>query len=193
VLMNDSSRVLVYRGKQQRLKYFLINQFTFKKTFMKLQAASKLFLLPIVFLLASCGAIVKSRVTKNDNVPTDFGKDKSTILVIKWRKKYDRKVEAYFKEYYKGDYLLISPKELATTYKDVSKYRYIFNNSVNTITYTSTSTGMTDNIGGSLSFNLTDRVANKYFDIGASNMYWATIVRTYVKKLENTRAKNVGQ
>ncbi len=147
------------------------------------------FLLIAVFLFASCGAIIKSYINKDDkNVPADFGKDKSPVLVVKWKKKYNNKVAKYFKEYYKGEYLFISRKELQTTYTDTLKYRYIFGND---FFVTSRVAGMPGESSGSLSFRLTDRATNKTYETGVSSgTSWGTIAKTYIKKLEKAREKN---
>jgi len=162
---------------------------------MKIQTICKLFFLSGLVLLTSCGFIIKSYIKKDDtNVPADFAAE-HPILVLKFKKKYDKKIESDFKKYYKGEFLHISPEELNTTYGDTSKYRYVFGQNLEIMRSThDITTGMPTSSGsGSLSFHLYDRVKMKYYDTGVSSgVSWRTVERSYVKKIESVRAKNSG-
>lgn len=178
--------------KQIHFIFFILQ----KNYIMKIQAISKLFFVSSLVLLTSCGFIIKSYIRKDDtNVPADFGAEKHPILVLKFKKKYDKKIESDFKKYYKGEFLHISPEELNTTYADTSKYRYVFGQNLEIMSSThDITTGMPTSSGsGALSFHLYDRVKKKYYDTGVSSgVSWRTVERSYVKKIESVRAKNSG-
>jgi len=161
---------------------------------MKILSSTALCLV-IVFSLSSCGFLIKSIIKKdNENVPVDFQKDKTPVLIVKWRKKIDKKVEGYFKQYYKGEYLVVSNEELQTKYSDVSKYRYLFGSTRHITHYESTTPGEAGTSAAGLSFNIYDRQEEKTYDTGVeSGTSWKLIAKTYIKKLDQTREKNLGK
>jgi hypothetical protein len=62
-------------------------------------------------------------------IPQDFGTTKTTVLVVNYGKKgVDKYLEKDFSKEYKGEYIIIESEELnSKAYKDITKYRYIFN------------------------------------------------------------------
>jgi hypothetical protein len=146
-------------------------------------------------LLSSCGGYIRSYIAKDDsNTPADFGADKSTVLVVKWKNAYNKEVEKDFKKYYKGDYIMATPEEIKTTYTDVNKYRYVFGGDLFITTWRNASTGALDKSSGSLMGKLTDRLNKKSYESGVtSGASWKAVVQAYIQKMEKVRAKNQGQ
>jgi hypothetical protein len=157
--------------------------------------SSTVLCLVIAFSLSSCGFIIKSVIKKdNENVPVDFQKDKTPVLIVKWKKKVDKKVEGYFKQYYKGEYLVVSNEELQTKYSDLSKYRYLFSSTRHIHHYENLTPGQPGTSAAGLSFNLYDRQKDSVYDTGVeSGTSWKLIAKTYIKKLDQTREKNLAK
>ena len=164
-----------------------------------------LFVLIILFTFSSCGAIIKSHIRKDDkNVPTDFGKEKTAILVIKKDNAYNKRVDKIFKSSYTGSYFFITRAELESKYNDIAAYRYVLDNEM-TISRTTTATTVnTPGVGSgtikqsgpssvSLSFHIVDRKTNTIHDTGiSSGTSWKKILKAFLQKLDNERKKNGG-
>ena len=92
------------------------------------------YLLFVVLLLtlSSCGGIIKSYISKDaENVPPDFGKQKTTLLVIEQKKGYNKEVEKILNKYYSGEYAFVSKEDLTIKpYQDTIKYRYLLNDNL---------------------------------------------------------------
>ncbi len=146
-----------------------------------------IYLLFAMFLLvlSSCGGIIKSYIQNDtENVPPDFGKQRTTLIVIEQKKKaYNKEVENIVKKYYFGEYVFVSENDLTKEpYRDTIKYRYLLNDNVSIDNMAST---------GSRSFYITDRVARKSYGTGVSSgASWTTVLKEYLKKLESERKKN---
>jgi hypothetical protein len=170
---------------------------------------NKLFFIALTAMLifSSCGMVIKSYIRKDtENIPPDFGKEKTTMLVVEEHKGYNNKIEKVLKDNYSGDYIFITREELDTKYSDKDKYRYILDDEVMisrpdkvTITHTTDlNTGFTrsesDNKpSASRSFHILDRKTNKIHDTGVSSgTSWKTILKAYLKKLDSERKKNGG-
>lgn len=165
-----------------------------------------LFLATIVFMLSSCGMIINSYIRKDtENVPPDFGKEKTTLLVVRERKGYNNKVDKIFQKYYTGDYIFVDRAELNTKYSDSINYRYLIDDeisisrsSITTMT-TNPSTGISTRSNevrssASRSFHILDRKTKKIHDTGVSSgTAWKKILKTYLKKLDSERNKNGGK
>lgn len=165
-----------------------------------------LFVIAALFMFSSCGMIIRSYIKKDtENVPPDLGKEKSTMVVIQERKGYNKKVEKIIKKYYTGDYIFAARNELDDKYKDTTYYRYLLDDDIwvskmytTTIT-TDRSTGFqtratTPQSSASRSFHILDRKTGKIYDTGVSSgTSWKTILKTWLKKLENERKKNEGK
>ncbi len=161
--------------------------------------------LVILLSLCSCGAIIKSSINKDDsNVPPEFGRQKSTLLVLSHGNGYNSKVEKIIKKSYSGEYSFVSKQELTNKpYNDTIKYRYLLNDNIST---DRTFTGSTYSVGSKAgqqtnemtstaarSYYITDRKTNKVFgtDI-SSGTSWKKILQVYLKKLDTERKKNGG-
>ena len=164
-----------------------------------------LFFILVLFTFSSCGLIIKSYIRKDtDNVPPDFGKEKTTLVVIQERKSYTKKVKKIFEGHYSGDYVFATWAELDKKYGDTINYRYILDDDVSvsksyvtTIT-TDRSTGFqtrstAPQSSASRSFHVVDRKTKKIHDTGVSSgTSWKKILKVYLKKLDTERKKNGG-
>lgn len=170
---------------------------------MKKLSVFYLFAITGLLSLSSCGLIIKSYIRKDtENVPSDFGKEKTTLLVIQERKGYNKKVDKIIKDHYSGPYVLIKRDELNNKYADKESYRYMLDDeihitrsSVTTVT-TNRSTGMSTRStsprsSAGRSFYVHDRKTNKYHNTGiSSGTSWKKILKTYLQKLDKERKKN---
>lgn len=158
------------------------------------------FLIITLLTFSSCGLIIKSYIRKDSkNVPTDFGKEKTTILVIKHQTFYNRKVDKIFKKYYTGEYVFVQADELKNKYADSIKYRYILNNEISINEARPSSPA--DYSGGkgpmsltsaSHSFIMTDRKTKEVYETGiSSGVSWKKILQAWLKKLDSERKKEV--
>ena len=162
-----------------------------------------LFAIGALFMFNSCGMIISSYIKKDtENIPPDFGKEKTTLLIVKHKNNYNKKVDKITKKYYTGDYMLVPKEELTSKYSDAENYRYILDDEitisstrVTTIT-TNRQTGMSTPSSqvysaGGRSFRIIDRKTEKTHDTGVSSgTSWKKILKTYLKKLESERNKN---
>lgn len=162
-----------------------------------------LFAIAALFMFSSCGMIIRSYIKKDtENVPPDFGKEKTTLLVVEHKNNYNKKVEKIIKKYYTGDYLLVPKDELTTKYNEAENYRYILDDEV-TISSTRVTTMTTNRqtgistpssqvySAGGRSFRIIDRKTEKTHDTGVSSgTSWKLILKTYLKKIERARKEN---
>ena len=162
-----------------------------KNYFMSKKLISVLLFLSVICILTSCAAIIKNYINKNVEVPADFGKENATILVVKWKKFYNKKLEKDFKKYYTGDYLFVSKEEVETKYTDLAKYRYIFGNSLYVTKQQSTGPGTGSASSGLLTFHLRDRITNKVYDTQmGSGVSWNAGAIALIQKLEKAKEQN---
>ena len=118
--------------KQKRIIHF----FTFHTTF-----------------FTSCNSFFKGSMKDNGKqFPPDFGKPKTTILMVQAGKKsYDKYLIKNWKTYYAGDYVFVKREELnQKMYEDIKKYRYIFDDEENSHTSRNISTGRNQTLTGVL-------------------------------------------
>jgi len=183
--------------------YLWLTYFYFIKiSIMKNLKTVHLFALTALFLFSSCGMIIRSYIRKDtDNVPPEFGKGKTTILVVKHKNGYNKKIDKILKNHYTGEYIFISGEELKNKYADTISYRYVLDDQTSVTRSTTTSVIPVGPRAGQFSsqptsaagrsFHITDRKTNKIHDTGiSSGTSWKKILKTYLKKLESTRKEN---
>ena len=169
----------------------------------------KLFCLIAVFFMItfnSCGFVIKSYINKDtENIPPDFGKEKTTLLVIQKPKSYKKKVEKIIQQHYTGNYIIVTREELDDKYKDPATYRYILDDDISIskmylVTITKDlSTGFETKTkeplsSASRSFHILDRQTKKIHDTGVSSgTSWKKILKVYLEKLDSERIKNGGK
>ena len=164
-----------------------------------------LFAIVALFMFSSCGMIIRSYIKKDtENVPPDFGKEKTTLLVIQERKGYNKKVEKIVKAHYSGNYVFVTRQELENKYANETDYRYVLDDDISvsktyvTTVTTNRSTGFQSRstapqASASRSFHVLDRKTAKVHDTGVSSgTSWKTILKTYLQKLDAERKKNGG-
>lgn len=138
-----------------------------------------------ILVLTSC--VSTKTFLKNDQIPTDFGKGKSTVIVItSGNKKVDRAVEYAFEKYYKGSFengqSSLAKKQINET------HFYTFN------TYTSYNPGVFTSNGRQapstdIYFGVTDLKTNKsYKNIRYGN--YKKFSKLFVQALEIVRKRN---
>jgi len=177
-----------------------------KNPIMKNPRALSLLAIAVLFMFSSCGFIINSYIKKDtENVPPEFGKEKTTLLVVRERKGYNKKVDKIFQKYYTGDYIFIDREELNTKYSDTINYRYLIDDDISTSRSEVTTMTRNPNTGmstrsnevrssASRSFHILDRKTKKIHDTGVSSgTSWKKILKTYLKKLDSERKKNGGK
>ena len=159
----------------------------------------------LFLMLSSCGGIIKSYIRKDaENVPPDFGKQKTTLLVLEQKQGYNKDVEEILNKYYSGEYLFVSKEDLnIKPYQDTITYRYLLNDN---LSMNQALTGSSVPVGAragqqtnqmvstaSRSFHIIDRKTKKVHDTGVSSgASWKTVLKAYLMKLDEERKKNGG-
>lgn len=150
-----------------------------------------LLLISCCIIFSSCATVFKSSIKEDDKqIPMGFGKEKTTLLVIRHHvKSYDKYLEKHFKNHYTGEYVIISARELSgEAYKDTEKYRYFFDEEFGT-NNVKDAKGMNNSWGFSR-FYLKDRVTQKIYITTHGVGSFGPWMKNYIKKLEVTRLKN---
>jgi hypothetical protein len=159
----------------------------------------------LFLMLSSCGGMIKSYIRKDtENVPQDFGKQKTILLVLEQKQGYNKDVEEILNKYYSGEYAFVSKEDLnIKPYQDTIKYRYLLNDN---LSMNQTLTGSSPSVGAragqqsnqmvstaSRSFRIIDRQTQKVYDTGVSSgASWKTVLKAYLIKLDDERKKNGG-
>jgi|CXWL01.1.fsa_nt_gi hypothetical protein len=157
----------------------------------------------LIFLLTSLYAVPcfaqKDLLAKEDQaIPPDFGKDKSTLLVIKSPAGFqvNGALDNVFEKYYKGSYEIIKYKEqFEAPYRDTIKYRYRFNILIDMeggkFTTRRPEGGFNrEGPSNEYSYGITDIQSPKDYNISFSMANYKKLMEAYVKKLEEERKKN---
>lgn len=145
-------------------------------------------------ILNSCGQLVKLSAKKwaseeKGAIPPDFGKNNETLLIIKEEgsKSYYKRTEKDLKKYYSGPYVIISKKEFQENekYKDIAKYRYIYQYTYKSVTQTDPNkSNEINNVSYHVKrFSILDRKDNKLYKCGMTSSYWSKIQSSYLKNL----------
>lgn len=161
-------------------------------------------LLTCMFLMNSCGAIVKSKARKHATVekgaiPPDFGEGNSIVLFITTGKKsYDKYLKSNIRKVYHGNHEFIRSWELNSgRYDDTSKFRYIFDYEKTSYSYRSNNTTIHGPGGGIGTgtvrrFSITDRIDDKTYVMPMTSSFWSKLQRMYLKNMEEIRIQNNG-
>ena len=156
-----------------------------------------------IFLFAGlytfpCFAQKNLLASEGQSIPPGFGKDKSTLLVIKSPAGFqvNGALDNVFEKYYKGPYEIIKYKEqFELQYRDTIKYRYRFNIMINMEAGEFTTRrpeGGYNREGPSndYSYGITDIQSLKDYNISFSIANYKKLMEAYVQKLEEERKKN---
>ena len=147
----------------------------------------------LLFTLSSCGAVIKSHIRKDpENVPPDFGKQKTTLLALEQKKGYNNKVEKILKKNYSGEYVFVSQEALnIQPYQGTIKYRYLLNDNLSmSQAFTGSSNQMVST--ASRSFRIIYCKSKKVHDTGVSSgASWKAVLKAYLKKLDDARKRMV--
>ena len=119
-------------------------------------------------------------------IPSNFGKDNITLLVImKGKRSYDKYLEKNFKENYFGNYIIITRRGLLDEqYRNTDKYKYIFDEELHS--------EYSEKYGfhASAKFFLEDRNTGKKYITRRGSSAFSKWMRAYIKELEKARQKN---
>lgn len=146
-------------------------------------------------LLSSCGAIAKLKANSNlteekGAIPPEFGNENTTLLFISHHRSYNKYLKKNVKKLYKGPSEIISTQELNSNdkYQNIEKYRYIFNYTDRSYTYTryNLSTGT----GNVKKFYILDRKNEKKYESPITSSYWSKLQKVYLKKLNEKLMEN---
>lgn len=126
--------------------------------------------------------------TENDAIPPSFGENNAILLcVLKDRNSYDKFLKSAVKKNYKGEYVLIYSSDLSSDkYKDLEKYRYIFDYDDGTVNTTSWSDGLSAS-STMKRFYVGDRLEKKIYQTGTEYSYFANAMKIYMTNLEIKR------
>jgi hypothetical protein len=143
------------------------------------------FLFSYVLFFTSC--VSTKTFLKNDQIPADFGKGNSTIIIVNSGKtKVDKFVTYAFEKYYRGNFE--SGKNSSATKQNTSSHFYTFNTYIDFNPGSFTSSGRqapsTD-----IYFGITDLKTNKiYKNLRYGN--YKKCAKFFIQALEVVRSRN---
>lgn len=142
----------------------------------------------IALALASSGVKHMSFTKEAGQIPPDFKKFKDTLLVISHSEDwgYNKYLKKNFESSYTGKYKIIKPKEVDNY--SASKYRYIFDHSLNyktNITTTSTSSHSFTYASSDVFFIKDRKIDQDY--VTKSSAAYSKLMRAYIKALDEER------
>jgi hypothetical protein len=172
------------------------------KKFLKSFYSSLLLVSFFLLAVASSGVKHMDFSVEGGQIPPDFKSCSDTLLVIKnpsdWG--YDHYLFKNFKDNYTGPYKIISYKDLAGYPSNM--YRYVFNNTINYTTKTTTTStpigsgyvkngasvtsSYSSTYASSSIFSVLDRQTGKFYHTKSSAEY-SKLMRAYIKALETNR------
>ena len=144
----------------------------------------------------SCAAVLKGSIKADDvQIPVNFGKDNSILLVIQEGKRsYDRYLERNFRNHYFGAYELVFEEDIERQqqYRDKKKYRYVFYEDKHTIYETRIKPMEVGPNPPSMyaMFAVRDRLNGREYKTKHGTAAFSKWMRAYIKELEKTRAAN---
>lgn len=152
--------------------------------------------LVLTFSLSSCGQLVKSMAVKRATVsrgaiPPEFGKEKTVLLcMITGKNSYDKYMKKHVTAQYHGEYEFVLPKDLeAENYKDVSKYRYVFDRDKSSYSRYTPQKASGQTTYTTSSYFIFDRKTNKTYEFSMTSSFYAKIIQGYMIGLEKERLK----
>ncbi|MEW4923103.1 hypothetical protein [Algibacter sp. 2305UL17-15] len=161
-----------------------------------------LLLILTLFFFFSCGVIVKSKANsyiteEKGAIPPEFGKQNSTVLFVTHHRSYNKYLKKNVVKIYKGNYEFVSIDELNSndTYKDLSKYRYVFDynyqsagdqiirNNVTNGDFSTTSLSFRPALYNVKKFMIIDRQEQQLYYCKLTSSYWSKLQKVYLKKM----------
>ncbi|MTI31418.1 hypothetical protein [Xanthovirga aplysinae] len=150
-----------------------------------------IFLMSLLFLMSSCGLLVKSRAistftTENKAIPTDFGKEETILLcVVEGKRSYDKYLKKHVSNEYHGKYEFILRKDLdSDKFKDTSQYRYVFD-------YDRGSSFTGGIAATNASYFIFDRKEDVKYISPLTSSFFSRLIQGYMINLEKERLKNI--
>lgn len=148
-----------------------------------------LFLLGIIFCFGFAEGLSLSK--DEDTVPPDLGKEVTTILLLETpRKKVNKDMQEVFEKNYSGTVEMIDQSMLNTgSYKDTKKYRYYLETGIEF--QEARGWGNTRQPASfNYSYSLKDRQTGLSYGPSNASDAWLSLLKRYVKKLEETWKAN---
>lgn len=163
-------------------------------------------LISSLFLFSSCGAIVTSKANNHITeekgaIPPDFGNDNSVLVFITHHRSYNKYLKKNVEKIYKGKFEYATEKEFESDekYKDLEKYRYVFDYSNSPAGSVFTSNPVSTGGSGTIMrpalydvkmFSVVDRKTKKVYTSRLTSSFWSKLQRVYLKKLNEKRVSN---
>lgn len=140
----------------------------------------------LMMAMASSGVKNMSFSKPEGQIPPNFGENNDTLLVLKSNIPGDinSRLRKSFRQLYKGNYKIISNKEL-TNYPP-EKYRYTFalGHVASTIQVYNPSTGISKSGPGTLQCIVSDRIAEKKYYSG-NTAFYGKLLKAFVPALSS--------
>jgi len=127
----------------------------------------------------------KNLTVEKGAIPPDFGRDSSTLLVIKSGKNsYDKYLNKNFKAY-EGLYQMVNRNEINTLYQDSIKFRYVFDYNLENKYVSGSSSGM--NVR---KFLVYDRITDRNYKAPLTSSFFSKIMKAYIHNLNKAIENN---
>jgi hypothetical protein len=143
--------------------------------------------LAAMIFLSSCISTMKTTIRDDGKqIPPGFGKEESTLLVIrKGKRSYDKYLEKNFEEAYFGKYEIVEASSVdSKKYSDKKKYRYVFDEDKHTVNRSAGS--IPDNSTYAM-FGVTDRVSGETYKTKHGTGAFSKWMKVYIQALEKAR------
>lgn len=140
--------------------------------------------------LNSCLSVktVSNKITiASGQIPPDMAKEKFTIIgMLKGRNSYDKYLQKDFQEYYTGDYVLATDKDMGN-YSDVNKYRYVLDYDFSSNVYFQGNGSQTRTY--TYTYAIYDRKENKYYKRKMGSGFFSKEIQAYLLAIDRERKK----
>jgi hypothetical protein len=150
-----------------------------------------LFLLAPVMLLFFGFAGTTSLQKEEDTVPPELGKEPTTILLLETpRNKVNKDMVQAFEKFYSGTVEMIPEAMLNSgQYKDTKKYRYYLSTNIRFVEargWGNTRQPATFDY----SYGITDRQNSNHYGTSNASDAWLSLLKRYIKKMEEVWKSN---
>lgn len=141
----------------------------------------------IIVLFSSCSLLVqgvaKAKFTEEKGaIPPDFGKEKTSLVVILTLEPYNSKIKKIVQKKYHGLHEFVPSYDLnEKKYSDTTFYRFCFEYGTGSTYYDGGATFTTKK------FLIYDRVERRKYFSKFSSSWWGAMARAYLSNLEEKR------
>lgn len=148
-------------------------------------------LLLIVFSVSSCNITKMPKpTTKSISIPSDFGEDETTLLIVKTKNWiFNKQTKNKAISEYNGNYEIIKEEDLLSSeYQDTSKYRYVLKFRIRSIIRGSYGGGSYSRMDYATPLIIDRKNDKKY--LGSESDRFKSLVHICMQELEKQRLKN---